>query len=308
MGMVIWPDLPWRAFEGSQPIMPMETGRLVETDRLEPSLAHTIDGTSTARLARFEQRVLQCGRAMPIPTFRLLSLQQPVGQGATGARYVGVQGVAKEHRAGSYTVVNEWVAAELARQLRLPIPPSFISLFGDTKYFVSMNFALSEEALPPVVAAAVVGAQPDLAARVTMFDAFIVNEDRHAQNMAMHPTTHELMIFDHSHCMCGQGAVGTARAFLEAHRGHLAIIGRHALVPELTSAADLCVAVARITDLPERVVREIALESRSFDVPPDEATFLADYLVARQHALMGMLAAERNGFPKVRQEELEACV
>src|SRR5205085_443901 len=121
MGMVIWPDLPWRAFEGSQPIMPMETGRLVETDRLEPSLAHTIDGTSTARLARFEQRVLQCGRAMPIPTFRLLSLQQPVGQGATGARYVGVQGVAKEHRAGSYTVVNEWVAAELARPLPLHV-------------------------------------------------------------------------------------------------------------------------------------------------------------------------------------------
>lgn len=252
---------------------------------------------------------------MPIPTFRLLSLDQVVGVGASAARYVGVSGIAKLHTSGKYTVANEWVCGELAKLLRIPIPPSFLIASEEgALHFVSADFSLSREALPPVVPDDVVKQHPALSAQVVAFDALVTNADRHSGNLASHPTTSQLMVYDHSHALLGWGAVGSGAAWLEAVRNDLGILGRdpngngrgsrHCLVDHVSSAADLHTAASRIAHLDRDLVREIAGEAARFELPDSEVRFLEQFMLERCDRLPDLLQAAFRHFPKLDQGSL----
>lgn len=252
---------------------------------------------------------------MPIPTFRLLSLEQAVGVGVTGARYVGVSGVAKLHTMGRYTAANEWVCAELAKLLRVPTPPSFLSTSdGGALHFVSADFSLSREALPPIAPETVAGQQPTLSAIIVAFDALIANADRHNGNLASHPITSQLMVFDHSHALFGWDSVGSGIPWLEAVRNDLGILGRdpngngrgsrHCLVDHLASTADLCSSANRIARLDRELVREIAAEAARFDVPDVEVRFLERFMVERCDLLPELFEAALRHFPRLDQGSL----
>lgn len=252
---------------------------------------------------------------MPIPTYRLLSFDQLVGTGATAPRYVGISGVAKAHQPGRYTLVNEWVCAEIAKLLRLPIPPSFLTKSDNgSHHFVSTDFSLSREALPPVSPAEVIRYHPALGAQLVAFDTLVGNADRHPGNLALHPDTHQLMVYDHSHALFGWGSIGTGVAWLSAITDDVGILGqdpagngrgsRHCLLDHVTSPLDLREAAARVVQLNVKLISEIAHESRSLDLPETDARFLDQFLADRCVRTPTLLEAAFSKFAKLDQGTL----
>jgi hypothetical protein len=100
----------------------------------------------------------------------------PVDSGATQSFHVGVAGVAKGNAAGlPFVVTNELLCGHLARVLLPPVPPGFIIDHNGTPHYVSLNFNLAGEDLPPADPGAIANARPDLACGIVLFDIWMVN-------------------------------------------------------------------------------------------------------------------------------------
>src|SRR5262245_35107395 len=109
----------------------------------------------------------------------------PVGQGAMASVHVGVAGVAKPANPGvPYALAAELICGGLARAVMLPIPPTFFIENNGTKYHVSLNFNLAGQQLPPANPAALMASHHALAWGIVLFDIWVLNDDRHANNLA----------------------------------------------------------------------------------------------------------------------------
>ena len=103
-------------------------------------------------------------------------------------------------------VAAEFICAQLANQIRLPVPPSFVAeLPGeeDRPAFTALAFNLAGGSTPPIIPAEAVAAEPDLCTGVIVFDAWIINIDRHTKNISFQAlrVPHKLNVFDHSHTL-----------------------------------------------------------------------------------------------------------
>jgi hypothetical protein len=219
------------------------------------------------------------------------------------AMNVAVFGVGKTGSAQlPLTVANELICADLARGVRLPVPPSFLVYKGDEPYHVSLNFHLSGEDLPPANAGAIVADDPDLAWGLILFDAWICNRDRHAGNLAYDKATKRMTVFDHSHCFVASGAT----AGLDGLRGSLAI-GGHCLASQAKAVDGVRRWHARIMEVPEFYVREAVQQTVGVGpMTTDVASFCADFLLERRPRLVDLLKASKATFPNVPAEQWAA--
>ena len=128
----------------------------------------------------------------------------PVGDGATGAVFVAVRAVGKrDSQTFPHVVTNEIVCSRLASALALPCPPGCLTTSatrGDL-LFASMDFNLAGENLPPARAASVLAQHPIDSAGIVLFDAWVMNYDRHSRNLALDGVSGRLSMFDHSHAL-----------------------------------------------------------------------------------------------------------
>jgi hypothetical protein len=222
-----------------------------------------------------------------------------MGIGVMASRIVGINGVAKAASAGDpYAVANELVCAALARAICLPCPPSFLVEKEGTPFHVSLDFNLSGHSLPPVVPAQVVQQQPGLSTGVILFDAWIVNPDRHNRNIAFDTIGNRLWIFDHSH------------AFMAGRRGtqHLIDnsttlgIGGHCLAPAVTTMSEAPKWLDRIMTVPEFYIAEAMEMAADVGLPRDDRAFCVDFLCERRENLSEILTANRAVFPHVQPD------
>ena len=87
------------------------------------------------------------------------------------ANHVGVAGLAKgANQDQPFAVANELVCGNLAQAIRLPIPPGFIVDWEGQPYYVSLNFNLAGEDLPPADIVNLVARKADLACGIVLFD------------------------------------------------------------------------------------------------------------------------------------------
>lgn len=217
-----------------------------------------------------------------------------MGAGATGAMHVGVAGVAKPNSAGLPLVVaNEWVCHMLARAILLPIPPGFIIDLNGQPHYVSLNFNLAGLALPPADTALIVASHPELAAGIVLFDVWVANGDRHAQNIHYDQTSDRVEIFDHSHA-----SFSNDPANLATKTAQLAI-GGHCLASELRSVAGMASWHTRINEIPEFYIRAAVEDAAEFGLPPDKVGPSSDFLLERRPRLLDLLKNNRAAFPRV---------
>ena len=114
--------------------------------------------------------------------------------------------IAKDNSLAPYCIPNELICGELARFLRLPVPPvGVVSQSAGTPLFASRDFNLTGNSLPPVDVAACVQQLPRLSAGLLLFDIWVANCDRHAENFSVDflATPPVMNIFDHSHALFG---------------------------------------------------------------------------------------------------------
>ena len=158
----------------------------------------------TALFLCYEAKNLVAGRRDPVPAtrYKIWSVGAPVGQGATQSFHVGVAGIAKGSSPWpSFIVDNDLICRDYAQIFLLPIPPGFIIDHNGTPHYVSLNFNLSGEDLPPADPGMIASDHPELACGIVLFDVWIVNGDRHRGNIAHDRTTNRVQISDHSHCL-----------------------------------------------------------------------------------------------------------
>ena len=237
---------------------------------------------------------------MPATSYKVFQWGNRVGAGAMASVHVAVSGVAKASTPElPLAVVNELICADLARAVKLPIPPSFLVNDKDGKPFhVSLNFHLSGQDLPPADAAAIATDDPELACGIILFDMWVCNGDRHAGNIAYDKTVKKVTLFDHSHAFL-HGQHG--QAFLENLRSQPAI-GGHCLASQIKEIDGFGTWQDRINAVPEFYIREAVQQTIGVGTMTLElAQFATEYLLDRRKRLPELIQAHRTLFPKVEQ-------
>lgn len=134
---------------------------------------------------------------------QVLSWRGPVGRGQTKPDYCSVAGVVKfPSTEFPRLVVNELVCAYLGTALGLPVPAgAAVSAGARGLGFLSLQFEAAGGEPPPVIPADFVAAEPELAARIVVFDVWVGNDDREDDAIAYCKDEIAPAIFDHSHAI-----------------------------------------------------------------------------------------------------------
>jgi hypothetical protein len=178
----------------------------------------------------------------------------------------------------------------------LPCPPgALLERSGDT-YFCSLDFNHAGHALPPINAAAVVSALPELAWGITLFDILIMNVDRHHQNISFDTNTKEVTIFDHSHAfMTPNGDIDTT---LKANQDKPAM-GGHCLATELNTWNGFSSWAGKIKLLPDFCLEGAVDEACHVGIPQGKKTAIYDFLRSRRDGIDSIVTNNKAQFPKL---------
>lgn len=236
---------------------------------------------------------------MPVNRYKVKSWGNRVGRGATNPVHVFVAGVAKTASEQNPNAVgNELLCNTLAHAVRLPAPPGFLIDDEDGEpYFATLNFLLTGEDLPPADAAALVAAHPSLAWGIVLFDVWVVNGDRHRQNIAYDQDTGRVLIFDHSHAFL-RGTDG--RQVLERQEEELGI-SNHCLAGEICSLNGFDDWVERIEGIPEFLICETMGDIGELsDLGEEDVDWCTSYLLKRRARLHEIVMQHsEQAFPKL---------
>ena len=231
---------------------------------------------------------------MPATQYKIWAVGGPVGVGATHSLHVGIAGIAKAASADlPYVVANELLCSLLARSILLPGPPGFIIEHNARSHYVSLNFLLAGEDLPPADTEALVAAHPTIASAIVLFDIWIVNDDRHASNIAFDVDSNRIHVFDHSHAFFADGPNR-----LTAVTNNLGI-GDHCLASRLPSIDGMLEWNERIRQVPEFFIRECVQAASEVGLPADQVEFCSTFLLERRRRLMQLVYDHRTSFPLV---------
>lgn len=208
-----------------------------------------------------------------------------------------------------YDVASEFICADLARLLRLPVPPGFVARVGAELCFCSLSHNLSGDKLPPIDAEVAVQGAPDLCAGVTVFDVWIVNTDRHRMNISYQASRepHRLNVIDHSHALFQDpdSPLWAADKLGVEGSGHGGRGNRQCLLDWLMDDQALLRWIARIGTIDETIIRETFLDARDMGLPDDLARAGTSFLLERRGKLREIISANRGEFPKITNWGLE---
>jgi hypothetical protein len=234
---------------------------------------------------------------MPATKYKVLAVGPQVANTATAPVYVSIAGVAKKSQpATPYIVVNELISNALARMLVLPCPPGALMHQGAETYFFSLDFNLAGQSLPPISPTFIVKTFPQKAWGIILFDALIMNTDRHRQNIAHDTVTNRIQIFDHSHALLT--AAGDIDQTLQNRAGTLAI-GGHCLAQEIDTDDGRDFWLQRVKLIPDFFIEEVVAASVDCGLPSDRKDLLASFMKDRRDNLDKIVAASKPLFPKL---------
>jgi hypothetical protein len=129
-----------------------------------------------------------------------------------------------------FAVVNDYVASTLGTAVGLPVPPgSLIRFYQGGAGYLSLGFSDRGDRPPPIIPPIFVHERPWDACGVIAFDQWILNTDRHDENLAYLPSL-GVAVFDHDLSLINRPPDNDACASLEAGldqvvKGHM--LARH---------------------------------------------------------------------------------
>ena len=222
----------------------------------------------------------------------------------TQSKHLHLAAIGKTNDAHNpYYVVNELVAAEIGRRLRLPVPPNCVVQNDDgMPFFASLNFNLTGDSLPPIIPERFRDTFTECCADVIVFDAYICNGDRHTRNLsADYSPPARYNLFDHSHALLGSGNAGIQR--LETLKENLGI-GGHCLTAMVTDDRHFDRILKRVEGLEEYFIRDVVESSEEYGLKPEERKRFLEFLLQRQHMVRTLLSGQKSIFTGVTQWSL----
>ncbi|MBL7955408.1 MAG: hypothetical protein JNJ91_10240 [Flavobacteriales bacterium] len=229
--------------------------------------------------------------------YKIANWGDPVGEGVSDSQYINVTGIAKTNSPAEPNIVaNEYICARLAAAVGLPVPPGFLVKKDDEPWFVSMDFNLAGDVLPPIIPQILLARKPELCAGIVLFDAWILNPDRHARNLAHDTTTDAVIIFDHSRALMPTDL--PQRQYAEAMVDKPAI-GAHCLGTILKDASTFKYWHQRILAVAEHQITDALNDAAEVGLEPGNVHFFRQYLLDRRQRLPKIVANNPGAFPSL---------
>ncbi len=167
--------------------------------------------------------------------------------------------------------------------------------------FVSLDFNLTGESLPPADCNLITTEQPALACGIILFDIWVLNSDRHSGNIAYYEERKQVQIFVHSHALFGSGNTNIEEYLTQ--RVNEPNIGGHCLLPHLAALDGMQEWFNRINAVPEFFINEVVQSATTVGLPQEEVHFVSDYLLNRRSKLLDLIKNHRNIFTQVPGQE-----
>jgi hypothetical protein len=223
---------------------------------------------------------------MQLARYKVWAWGDPIHGSTAGATHVGIAGVAKVYSESKmYAIANEFICAELGRYIRLPIPPWVLVDKGGKPCFVSLNFNLAGETLPPVIPSDFVQEYSYISCGIIMFDMWLANGDRNECNIACYDATKEVHVFDHEAALL-RGNSGTT--YLNSLNGQFGL-DDHCLVPHIRNLQSCYDWHNKIESIPDHFISAIVNESKKCGLDPDLVKPCEQFLLSRRESLIDVL-------------------
>lgn len=253
---------------------------------------------------------------MGLNQYRIISFDRQMGVGVAGAMQVTIPAVAKTDSLNApYCLANELICAELARFIRLPVPPCGIlrpALPTLPPYFASLDFNFTGNSLPPVDVARCYLELPQLSTGLLLFDILVANCDRHRANFAVDfgAAPPRMSVFDHSHALLGYTpGGGTAR--LRELRSTLGCSGalptganRHCLLDTISADNYFDEWIDRIQSLPDYLIAGLCQDAADIGLAAAEGTATLDFLKYRRDRIRTIIQNNQSEFHSINQWRL----
>lgn len=234
---------------------------------------------------------------MPATRYKIIAIGPQVAATATAPVIVNIAGVGKKALPGQpFIVANELVCSAIARLLLLPCPPGALMQKNGDTYFFSLDFNIAGQSLPPISAPDVVAKFPRLCWGIIVFDALVMNGDRHPGNIAFDMTTNQIQIFDHSHAFLTPN--GAIEHNLTARENSPAI-GGHCLASEINTDDGMEDWLARVKLIPDYFIEGAVRAGCECGIPSDKEKFISDFMKKRRDNLETLVKSNLNSFPKL---------
>lgn len=237
---------------------------------------------------------------MALTRYKLWGIGEKLEDGVTDSFHVGVHGIAKTNVPGlPNVVVNEFICQQLAQAIRLPMPPGFIIEKDGAPHYVSLDFNLAGEDLPPVNPEKIVEQFPELSTGIGLYDTWVLNPDRHRRNIAYDISTGQIQFFDHSHALLSNEDI---IAHLKENRER-ANLGQHCLARVLHCWDGWEDWYSRIMQVPEYYIYAVFQDSVAIGLAPDLVDYCTEYMIDRRKRLPSILSNSRNFFANLPDRE-----
>ena len=147
------------------------------------------------------------------------------GAGSGGVSYIKLAAYARQNTVDRpFGVVNDYIANALGRASGVPVPPGELVKLGRTTWgFVTLGFGEDGRRPPPADLEALATEHPWESTGVVVFDQWILNTDRHDENVA-YLDKMGIAVFDHDCALLGfnppDPAVALASERASRVRGH----------------------------------------------------------------------------------------
>lgn len=243
---------------------------------------------------------------MPNTLYKIKNFGHPVEDGVSQAIHIGVNGIAKKSSIENPNIIfNELLSSKIGQVLLLPIPPGFLIESENDKYFASLNFNLAGHNLPPVNTTKIIQNHPQLVWGVLLFDALILNYDRHKKNIAYFESKNKVQIFDHDRSFISTHTdYETIKFHLEGHEETINY-GNHCLANKINTTLGLDYWIFKIKSIPDYFIKELINSFNNLGLNHDVRKFSVDFFINRKNNIKSLVLKNKLLFPKISNDMWE---
>jgi hypothetical protein len=200
-------------------------------------------------------------------------------------------------------VTNDYIASTLGLILGLPVAPvALVALGGGAVASVSLGFGERGVQPPPADLERLADEHPQDVAGIVVFDQWVLNTDRHDENLASLPA-HGMVAFDHDAAVIGFKPPDSALKNLEA--GHDAAVKSHCLAPYVADWSHLEQWVALVQGVSPVALRRVV--ERTFHarlINASERDAIVSMLTYRANRIGDMIESREDDFTRITQRSL----
>jgi hypothetical protein len=244
---------------------------------------------------------------------RFVTTGRPGGVNADRSFTVKTEAVGKaQWEESPYLLANEWISANIAQFLRLPVPPFAIARKKSRKTAMFISYSYDGDTKPDdVEPVPLYNAFKSACTGVVVFDIFVANCDRNGGNLkvdnpgspkSFYLIDHERALF---HIWEGEG-VKRLRSLNSEERlgvtdGATSANEWHCLVELIDDINWLHEWVKRVQSVPDWFVDEICNEMWKVAINKRECDEVKGFLKTRRDEIGGLILKHKNRFPLIRQ-------